>query len=920
MLGFRREGVKTNESWDLSSVGDISAQKIRRNLRELAVFSANSIRSLKETAFRYEPIALMEQALEHYHRTVIREWKGDGEAIRISKALISYLANLLQSFSKPLSKNRQVKQKDWKDIVRLFDDIVRKSIRIVDNTALALKADGTLTDPILLERFQKEASAWVLPPLVDEELLKRHHRSLLYQLQPYNALISEVFPSHLDGVLQALSTLIETDEHDLLNHTALSEADAKVLARPIASEEFRVDNHRLTQFQQSSLKPFILINGSYYCFDPERVLIEGYGIIKGAVTTSSGERKEAWERIEKEKRSLLSVTFFTAMLSSMHYTRKVEYKDGFLDALFEDGKKELVIQIPAAHTVFPEDPIQESAAYARALIEEQKAIDLAKTHPAPSVIIDLRAIKSYPVTLIDNALTLSFLQVAALATTWEGANEIKGELGLLPLGDLTPPPHDKEPEEQLEAEQPKAGQTDDEHDPMKEFDEHLEDELEWEEEEDEDSFDDDEILEEELSAIDEEDEYEDDLEEFEGDEQDEYTAILEDDEYEGEAPEPIEEGKEEPEFTLEAEVDSSWQRFDQGFTLGIKDPRIIEGEYLDYADEEGEEEEDDWAYSGSSYFTSANPLEDYLGEDEYETADELFSQSEQPVLFDVEDERMFDPFYRTDLERQAVEEDYESEAIGLFEYESEGSGYDEEEVLVPSSFVLADEEMEEGKEDLLRYHTQYVEDDDGDEFGFLDQIQRSAEQQKRPSSRFTLINAVEHAKHQPPPQEEEDKKAPPAPPPAAKQASVEPFELDLPPNLSEIFTLLAKKNQWSFNTYLKESMAHEIDSLERMLQQIRDTTLEPGQDRMFTIVPMELTIIVLAAKGDPLSTWTRKVNVAALMHANKKRSWRALSIGYDRKRNLVFADDCPIRREDFTATDWKFVINAANRLRDKKRV
>ncbi len=57
--------------------------------------------------------------------------------------------------------------------------------------------------------------------------------------------------------------------------------------------------------------------------------------------------------------------------------------------------------------------------------------------------------------------------------------------------------------------------------------------------------------------------------------------------------------------------------------------------------------------------------------------------------------------------------------------------------------------MEEGKEDLLRYHTQYVEDDDGDEFGFLDQIQRSAEQQKRPSSRFTLINAVEHAKHQP---------------------------------------------------------------------------------------------------------------------------------------------------------------------------
>jgi len=907
MLGFRRESVKTNESWDLGSVGDISLQKIRRNLRELAVFSANSIRSLKETAFRYEPIALLEHALEH-HRTIARERKGDGEALRISKALVSYLANLLRSFPKPLAKSRQIKQKDWKDVVRLFDDIVRKSIRIVDNTALALKTDGTLTDPILLERFQEEASARVLPPLVDEELLKQHHRSLLYQLQPYNALIGEVFPSHLDGLLDALSTLIEKGEHDLAA-AGLGKADAEALAQPIASEEFRVDNHRLTQFQRSSLKPFILIDGSYHCFDPERVLMESCRIIKEAVTSSSDERKEAWEHIEKEKRSLLPITFFTAMLSSMHYTRNVEYEDGFLDALFEDGEKELVIQVPAAHTVFPEDPIQDSPAYARALMAERKAIDLATSHPAVSVIIDLRTVARYPVTLIDNTLTLSFLQVATLTTTREGADEIKGELGLLPLSELAPPPQ----AEQSEDQQPK-----DEHDPMKEFDEHLEDELDWEEEEEEYSLDDDEILEDELSEIDDEDEYEDDLEEFEGDEQDEYTAIYEDDEYESEAPEPIEEEKEEPEFTLKAETeDSSWQRFDQGFTLGIKDPRIIEGEYLDYIDEEGEEEDDDRAYNGSSYFTSANLLEDYLVEDEYETADEMAGLIEQPVLFDVEDERMFDPFYRTPLEQQAVEEDYESEAIELFEFESE---YDDEEVVVPSSFVLADEEMEEGKEDLLRYHTQYVEDEDGSEFGFLDQIQRSAEQQKRPSSRFTLIDAVEHAKHQPPLSEEEEIQAPSVSPPAEEEAAVRPFKLDLPPNLGELFTLLAEKNQWSFNTYLRESMPHVIDSLERMLQQIRDETLEPGQDRMFTIAPLELTIIVLAAKGDPLSTWTRKVNVAALMHANKKSSWRALSIGYDRKKNLVFADDCPIRREDFTPTDWKFVINAANRLRDKKRV
>ncbi|NLZ76378.1 MAG: hypothetical protein GX911_00210 [Spirochaetales bacterium] len=887
--------MKTNESWDLRSVGDISAQKIRRNLRELAVFSANSIRSLKDVASRYEPVALLEHTLEHYHRTVIREWKGDGEAIRIAQVLVSYLAHLLQSLPKPLSRNGRIRQKDWKEVVRLFDDIVRKSIRTVDNTALALRAEGTLTDPILLERFQKEASGWVLPPVFDDELLKRHHRSLLYQLQPFNALISEVFPSHLDGVLQALATLIETGEHELLGHTSLGEADVKVLARPAASEEFRVDNHRLTHFQRSSLKPFILIDGSYHCFDPRRVLIEGYAVIKEAVTSSSAERKEAWERIEKDKRSLLPITFFTTMLSSMHYTRNVEHEGGLLDALFEDGKKELVVQVPAAHTLFPEDPLQESEAYARALIEERRAIDLAKTHPASAVIVDLRAITEYPLSMIDDTLTLSFLQVATLATTREGANEIKGVLGLMP------PSREEE--------------SIPEHDPLKEFDEHLEDELEWEEEEEEPSFDDDELLEEELAAIDEEDEYEDEPEEFEGDEVDEYAVFYEDDEYESEPLQPIGERKE-PEFTLEAEVDTSWQRSDQGFTLRIGSPPIIEGEYLDYPEKEG----DDRAQVGSSFFTSENPLDDHLGQDEYETADELFSQSEQPLLFDVEDERMFDPFYRTARERQAVEEDYESEALGLFESGIGTGGDDDEEIVVESSFVLADEEMEEGKEDLLRYNTRDFEDEDGGEFGFLDQIQRSVEQRKRPSSRFTLVNAVEHAKHLPPSRKEEEESDSPDAAPKEEKTGIRPFELDLPPNLSAIFALLAKKDRWSFNSYLKESTPDVIDSLERMLGQIRDTSLEPGKDRMFTSVPLELTIIVLAAKGDPLSAWTRKVNVAALMHANGKRSWRALSIGYDKKKTPVFADDLLISREDFTPTDWKFVINAANRLQDRKRV
>ena len=115
-------------------------------------------------------------------------------------------------------------------------------------------------------------------------------------------------------------------------------------------------------------------------------------------------------------------------------------------------------------------------------------------------------------------------------------------------------------------------------------------------------------------------------------------------------------------------------------------------------------------------------------------------------------------------------------------------------------------------------------------------------------------------------------------------------------------------------------MSHVIESLERMLEQIKRSTLQPGQDRMFTITPLQLTIIVLATRGDTLSAWTRKVNVAAIMHANNKRSWRALSIAFNREGRMILADEAEIKKEDFTPTDWKFVMNAEQRLREKKRV
>ena len=900
--------MKTSESWDLSSIGDISVKKIERNLRELSVFSGNSIRSFKDIAFRYDPISLLEYA------ALNDQSLQDEAALRLSSALISYLVNLASAYPKPLPKAKSVKPKDFKELYRLFEDITRKAIRSVDNTALSLKAERILEQKHLLSQYQGEASAAVLPLRADESLLREQHQALRYQLQPFNTLISECFPSHLDGLLHALLTLVEKKEANITVHTTLGEDDVRLLSLAVGSREFKVDNHRLTMNQESRLRPFLTFEGAVYCFDPGRVLASGYEIIKTAVISTSEERKRAWEEIEAEKQSLLPITFFTAMLGSMHYSRNVPYEGGYLDAVFEDGNTTLVLQIPAAHTTFPADVLLDSAQYAQSLIAEAQALKLAKNHPNLAVIIDIRMIGRYPIALSGNTLTLSFLQVANLATTWEGANEIKGVLGLLPFSNLRPSEARSGEEDDLNGKELEEVDDKSDEDVLASSSDNLEDEFDYEEDEDElySEDEDGEILLSELDEIDDEDEYEEELAEFEGDEADEYTSIdYEDDEYEqeeGEEEIAVEEVPESP------PIEPAWQKFDQGFTLGYQDPPIIDAEYLDYEDEDEEEDE---IFAGSSYFTSSDPLEDYLDEDEYETADEMVSQSEQPVLFDLEDEQMFDPLYRTLQEQEAEDEDYESEARGLFESEFEGD--DDDDVAIAPSLVLADEEMEEGKEDLLRYHTQYVEDDDGDEFGFLNQIQAS-EESARPSSRFTLINAVEHAKDHGDEEDEEIQEAEEVTEAVGETVEmIEPFTLELPEHLGEVFALLAQKNRWEFNSYLKTAPPHVIDSLERMLIHITSNHQEAKEDRMFTIAPLELTIIVLASKGDTLSAWTRKVNVAALMYTNGKTHWRSLSIGFDRNGELIFADESMIKRQEFTPTDWKFVLNAAQRLSEKKR-
>ncbi|NCC13284.1 MAG: hypothetical protein EOM32_07900, partial [Spirochaetia bacterium] len=402
--------MKTSESWDLRSIGDISSDKAQKNLREISIFLTNNIRTMQSIAFQYHPLELVKYALWEQRRVAATK-KSDAFALQVSASLVCYLSNLLPYWEKDHSQNREIKQKDWKRLFQVYEDICKKSVRYVDNHALLLRAQGFLQEEALLTAFQDAACGYVLPAVVDGELLEQKFTSLRYQLQPFNALIGEVFPAKLDGLLSSFLVLAKRgvegidklredsttfkqagllqvellksrgedvsdlnktmdriikeqgwetwvddivgrrdgyDLFDVLRDTSLSERDAYLLSCEFASLPFDEASHTLTETCPRNDKPFIRYGASYYCFDAESLLEKAYLCIKQAVCSSDEQIAKRWADIEREKNRLVPLTFFTAMLGNMHYTRNVSFDDGTLDALFEKGQKELVVQVPYA--------------------------------------------------------------------------------------------------------------------------------------------------------------------------------------------------------------------------------------------------------------------------------------------------------------------------------------------------------------------------------------------------------------------------------------------------------------------------------------------------------------------------------------------------------------------------------------------
>ncbi len=154
--------MKTSEGWDLLSIGEISTEKVQKNLREISVFLSNDVRNIKDIVFQYHPLEVVKFAFWEQHR-ILRKKNSDIFAQQVASRLVAYLSSLLPYWEKPYAQEGEIKPKDWKRITQLFDDLCKKSIRYVDNYTLLLRSQDTFASDDEMLAFQEEASDFCLP-------------------------------------------------------------------------------------------------------------------------------------------------------------------------------------------------------------------------------------------------------------------------------------------------------------------------------------------------------------------------------------------------------------------------------------------------------------------------------------------------------------------------------------------------------------------------------------------------------------------------------------------------------------------------------------------------------------------------------------------------------------------------------------
>ncbi len=446
----------------MPTMSGVSPDKIQRNLRELSHFLDNDVTNIQKLFSLYNPLELLKMACWEQRR--IDHVRLDDEwSHLVAGRLVSYLQQLVCSSDGTFSQNREIKGKDWKRLGQLFEDFCAKTLRYIDNHVLSLNMGNFFSDESLMVAFQQFADDFCIPPCVDASLYKKKSAALSYRLQPFNELISLVFPCGLDSLIKAFVALGENAfdgidklkedstvfkqasmlQIELLKSNGEGEQDVKAMMDKVIKQQgwepwiadivgrrdgfdlFDVQKVTSLSFEVCALlsnrpgedetflsgdsigwltkdfglggKPFLQIGSKFYCFDAEYLLDKTYRIIRSSVCNFSSELSARWSSIEKEKESLLPVSFFSTLLGTMNFTCNVKMGNRVIDAVFEDDKRKLNLLVLSEQ--FPTssgNPFLSSQETILELEHESELSLFGKELADPCIILDMKHDCIYP--------------------------------------------------------------------------------------------------------------------------------------------------------------------------------------------------------------------------------------------------------------------------------------------------------------------------------------------------------------------------------------------------------------------------------------------------------------------------------------------------------------------------------------------
>lgn len=869
-------------------------------MREQMVFMDSDVRQMRAILMQYAPLEMMKLACWDRWRVTN---EGDAQAACTASAFVRFLQNayvLQQTYdAEAIHSERDIHTKDYKRLAQLFDDLVKRTQRYVDNAVLVAKVQSGVKENGIVEQMQMFASDRCFPPPQNERSIPDRARLLRMSLLPFQSAVDQVFHVGLDGIVGAFATLeagcmqslrdLRKDTDDYQRDMAAKVKESKELGQVFSDDQERVDaivnrehwharidsmlarrdgyglydvqkltnldNHDCEtlslalasvegNFSQYPFEtratadyPFVRGVTKYFCFDADHLLDDGYQIIKDHVLNEGLLSSEEWEATEKENRLLQPVTIVHSLFGSMGFEL---HKDGY-DAVFDFPERQigLVVVNPVES-----DPFEDGRGCMLEIANGLTRMGWVRNQKLRAIVVDGTLVGNYPLQLQDEVLYMTASQFLRITQEPETVKQCKALLGLVQSAE----PCEKLPEKQEESCDGRSGA--------------IENEAPVNDGPDREPAGDESAVQE--VKTDESETEEDEL----------ARSLAEEDDEEPDSEDEDHGGEEEDEdLSEEAEEDVAESM--------IHDSETSDDDLADVPMEETSSEEDDEEHVAQAM---ANEVQSETLSAPAKPQFSLFSLlndiskgNDHPSYAPVQQEVSTPEASKLVSDPEPIQASAPAEAQPAPEPVSEPQVADEASA---SSCEKTEEPQPE---------------------------QSGPAPVEKPEPETTPVAT-----------ETDDEDSNLDAPLLEDLVSASPIDVALggkqiPARLREI---LEKQGltDGAFFTMCKEGSDKLLDASCALIDKALMAQSQDGKDKMFTISKYALTFVIASRSDDELSRYDRKENIGAMMYVDGKDAWNSITLFYDKEGELRGVDTQTIKQSDYSQLEWKYATNIGERI------